>query len=54
MTNSVSSNQPEKYNIVAFFSGVRGIKLRFELTNMFRAMYANEIDKYVCQTYQLN
>lgn len=27
MTNSVSSNQPEKYNIAAFFSGVGGIEL---------------------------
>ncbi len=27
MTNSVSSNRPEKYNIAAFFSGVGGIVL---------------------------
>ena len=30
MTNSVSSNRPEKYNIAAFFSGVGGIELGFE------------------------
>ena len=30
MTNSVSSNRPEKYNIAAFFSGVVGIELGFE------------------------
>ena len=34
MTNSVSSNQPEKYNIAAFFSGVGGIELGFEQTKM--------------------
>ena len=54
MTNSVSSNRPEKYNIVAFFSGVGGIELGFEQTNEFRVVYANEFDKYARQTYQLN
>ena len=46
MTNSVSSNRPEKYNIAAFFSGVGGIELGFEQTNEFRVVYANEFDKY--------
>ena len=54
MTNSVSSHRPEKYNIVAFFSGVGGIELGFEQTNEFRVVYANEFDKYARQTYQLN
>ena len=54
MTNSVSSNRPEKYNIAAFFSGVGGIDLGFEQTNEFRVVYANEFDKYARQTYQLN
>ena len=54
MTNSVSSNRPEKYNIAAFFSGVGGIELGFEQTNEFRVVYANEFDKYARQTYQLN
>ncbi|MBZ2148718.1 hypothetical protein K1J07_08510 [Streptococcus gordonii] len=36
MTNSVSSNRPEKYNIAAFFSGVGGIELGFEQTKVFR------------------
>lgn len=54
MTNSVSSNQAEKYNIAAFFSGVGGIELGFEQTNEFRVVYANEFDKYARQTYQLN
>ena len=53
MTNSVSSNRPEKYNIAAFFSGVGGIELGFEQTNEFRVVYANEFDKYARQTYQL-
>ena len=43
MTNSVSSNRPEKYNIAAFFSGVGGIELGFEQTNEFRVVYANEM-----------
>lgn len=54
MTNSVSSNQAEKYNIAAFFSGVGGIELGFEQTNEFRVVYANEFDKYARQTYRLN
>ena len=39
MTNSVSSNRSEKYNIAAFFSGVGGIELGFEQTNEFRVVY---------------
>ena len=46
MTNSVRSNQPEKYNIAAFFSGVGGIELGFEQTN--------EYDRYGCQSDCLN
>ena len=42
MTNSVSSNTSNKYNIAAFFSGVGGIELGFEQTNKFRVVYANE------------
>ena len=38
MTNSVSSNRSEKYNIAAFFSGVGGIELGFEQTNEFRVV----------------
>jgi hypothetical protein len=33
MTNSVSSNQTEKCNIAAFFSGIGGIELGFEPIN---------------------
>ena len=54
MTNSVSSNRSEKYNIAAFFSGVGGIELGFEQTNEFRVVYANEFDKYARETYSLN
>ena len=52
MTNSVSSNRPEKYNIAAFFSGVGGIELGFEQTNEFRVVYVNDFDKSARQTYQ--
>ena len=54
MTNSVSSNRPEKYNIAAFFSGVGGIELGFEQTNEFRVVYVNEFDKYVRKIYSFN
>ena len=54
MSNSVSSNRPEKYNIAAFFSGVGGIELGFEQTNEFRVVYANEFDKYARQNYSFN
>lgn len=54
MTNSVSSKTRGKYNIAAFFSGVGGIELGFEQTNEFRAVYANEFDKYAQATYILN
>ena len=54
MTNSVSSNQAEKYNIAAFFSGVGGIELGFEQTNEFIVVYANEFDKYVRKIYSFN
>lgn len=50
MTNSVSSNRSENYNITALFLGVWGIELRFEQTNEFRGVYANEFDKYAHQT----
>lgn len=53
MTNSLSSNRSEKYNIAAFFSGVGGLELGFEQTNEFRVVYDNEFYKYARQTYQL-
>ena len=36
MTNSVSSNRPDNYNIIAFFIHVGGIEFGFEQTNEFR------------------
>ena len=48
MTNSVSSNRSEKYNIAAFFSGVGGIELGFEQTNEFRVVYATS--QLVCKS----
>ena len=54
MTNSVSSNRSENYNITALFLGVWGIELKFEQTNEFRVVYANEFYNYVRQIYQLS
>lgn len=46
MTNSVSSNRPEKYNIVVSFLWRWKIELQFEQTN--------EYDRYGCQSDCLN
>lgn len=51
MTNSLSSNQSDKYDILAFFSGVGGIELEFEQINEFRVVYANEFDDYARKIY---
>lgn len=51
MTNSVSSNRPDKYNIATFFSDNVGIELGFEQTNEFIVVYANDFDKSARQTY---
>ena len=51
MTDSVSSNRLEKYNIATFFSDNVGIELGFEQTNEFRVVYANGFDKFARQTY---
>ncbi len=51
MTNSVSSNRPEKYNIAAFFSDNVGIELGFEQANEFIVVYANEFDEYARKIY---
>ena len=45
MTNPLSSNSSEKYNIATFFSDNVGIELGFEQTNEFRVVYANDFDK---------
>ena len=44
-------NRSEKYNIASFFSVFGEAELEFELANEFRVVYANEFDKYACQTY---
>ena len=51
MTNPLSSNRSEKYKFAALSSGVGGIELRFEQTNEFRVVYANDFDKSARQTY---
>lgn len=44
----------KKLRIASFFAGVGGIDLGFELTNRFKTIYANEIDQYPTETYELN
>lgn len=43
-----------KLKCASFFAGVGGIDMGFELTNAFETVYANEIDPYPVQTYELN
>ena len=42
------------YTCASFFAGVGGIDLGFEQTGKFKVVYANEIDPYPVQTYELN
>ena len=38
----------------SFFAGVGGIDIGFERTELFKVVYANEIDSYPVKTYELN
>lgn len=43
-----------KLKCASFFAGVGGIDIGFENTGAFEIVYANEIDPYPVQTYELN
>ena len=43
-----------KLKCASFFAGVGGIDLGFEQTGMFTTVYANEIDAYPVNTFELN
>lgn len=43
----------KKYKVVSLFSGIGGIDLAFRGAG-FDIVWANEIDKYACQTYRVN
>lgn len=43
-----------KLKCASFFAGVGGIDLGFELTNAFETVYANEVNPYPVQTFELN
>lgn len=43
-----------KLRCASFFAGVGGIDLGFEQTGAFETVYANELDPYPCETYELN
>ncbi len=38
----------------SFFAGVGGIDLGFEQTGKFKTVYANELDRYPVETYEMN
>lgn len=44
----------EKLKCASFFAGVGGIDKGFESTGFFETVYANEIDPYPVQTFELN
>ena len=43
----------KKYRVVSLFSGIGGIDLGFEFAG-FNCIWANDFDKYACQTYRAN
>jgi len=46
-------NIEKKYKLVSLFSGIGGIDLGFEYAG-FDCIWANDFDKYACQTYRAN
>lgn len=44
----------KKLKCASFFAGVGGIDKGFEQTGIFETIYANEIDTYPAETYELN
>lgn len=44
----------KKLKCASFFAGVGGIDLGFERTGAFKTVYANEIDPYPAETFELN
>lgn len=43
----------KKYNLVSLFAGIGGIDLGFEFAG-FDCIWANDFDKFACQTYRVN
>ena len=43
-----------KLKCASFFAGVGGIDKGFEKTGRFETVYANEFDRYPCETFDLN
>lgn len=44
----------DKIKCASFFAGVGGIDLGFEITGHFETIYANEIDEFPVETFELN
>ena len=42
------------YKVASFFAGVGGIDIGFEQTGSCRTVYANELDLYAANTYEMN
>ena len=47
-------NGTKKLTCASFFAGVGGIDQGFENTGFFETIYANEIDKNACKTFEMN
>lgn len=46
-------NVEKKYKLVSLFAGIGGIDLGFEFAG-FKCIWANDFDKFACQTYRAN
>ena len=44
------NNKNKKYKVVSLFSGIGGFDLGFENAG-FDIIWANDFDKYACETY---
>lgn len=47
------NNKEKKYKLVSLFAGIGGIDLGFEFAG-FDCIWANDFDKFACQTYRAN
>ncbi|MHA1727927.1 MAG: DNA cytosine methyltransferase [Promethearchaeota archaeon] len=54
--NDINGNSEEKYRAIDLFAGIGGIRLGFKLAfrDEIEFVFANEINKYSCLTYEEN
>ncbi|MDX1351408.1 MAG: DNA cytosine methyltransferase [Thiomicrorhabdus sp.] len=47
-------NKHSSYKSIDLFAGIGGIRLGFEQTHKVKNVFSAELDKYACQTYEVN